>query len=150
MLDRSAGQQVAQRDDENRRLAAQKRLIRGDGGGDELDAEQSSRQLGQPILGRELIVQQINHDRQDRGPYCTGALTPSGDGHWFLSGSEARTDVGAVLGDDAPGSSGRSKTCRAPKPVLMAGVRSSLQAPQEEGKCSMTASGSATCRRSRL
>ena len=40
----------------------------GDGGGHQLDAEQVGHRLGQPVLGQKLIVQQVDHHRDDPRP----------------------------------------------------------------------------------
>jgi hypothetical protein len=40
----------------------------GDGGGHQLHAEQVGHRLGQPVLGKKLIVQQVDHHRGDPRP----------------------------------------------------------------------------------
>ena len=37
----------------------------GDGGGHQRDAEQGGHGLGQPVLGQKLMVQQVDHHRDD-------------------------------------------------------------------------------------
>ena len=51
----------------------------GDGRGRQLHPEEIGHQLDQTLLGQQLVVQEIEHERADPRPYCTGALTPSGN-----------------------------------------------------------------------
>ena len=48
--------------------------------GGHFDAEEIGHQCGQTVLGQQLVVQRIVAKAVILAPYCTGALTPSGNG----------------------------------------------------------------------
>ena len=52
----------------------------GDGGGHQLDAEQVGHRLGQPVLGQKLIVQQVDHHRDDPRPVLHRRRDVGGEG----------------------------------------------------------------------
>jgi hypothetical protein len=82
------------------------------------------------------------------GPYCTGALTPSGNAARLWAPQRAQTQSWARCSVTTSGrGAGRSNTWRAPWPLLIAGVTAAPQAVQEEGKWSTMLSGTATCSR---
>jgi len=73
----------------------------GDGGGDQLDAEQISHQFDQTILGQQLVVQQIHHERRDPRAILHRRVDPIGKrGAGVRPATGAHAVMGAMLGDD--------------------------------------------------
>ena len=92
----------------------------GDGRGHQLHPEEIGHQLDQTLLGQQLVVQEIEHKAPIRGPYCTGALTPSGNGARVSAPQAAHRQSCARCSVTTRGrGSGRSNTCRMLWPTLV-------------------------------
>jgi hypothetical protein len=78
VLDRCRGHVVAHRLGEALEAFGTILANPGDGGGDQMHAEQIGHQRGQTLLRQQLVMQRYNTKLPIRSPYCTGALTQSG------------------------------------------------------------------------
>ena len=78
-----------------------------------------------------------------RGPYCTGALTPSGACALVAVPHPQRRLI-SWCSITRGRIGGRSNTCRCSRPTSGAPTRSSPQPRQQPGSCAMTSSGTAT------
>ena len=81
--------------------AGRNRADPGDGRRCQVHAEEMCHEFGQPLLGQQLVVQQIQHDRADALAVPTGAATPSGKAAGVcVPASHATAAVCAVLRDE--------------------------------------------------
>jgi hypothetical protein len=73
----------------------------GDGRGDQLHAEEIGHQRGKTLLGQQLVVQQIQHDRADPFAVLHWGAHPRGERRPCLrAAGRATAAVRAMLGDD--------------------------------------------------
>src|SRR5579864_7795332 len=83
-----------------------------------------------------------------RGPYCTGALTPSGNAARVRAPQAAHLQSWARCSVTISGAgAGRSNTWRALWPTVISSVMADPQVAHDGGTWSMTWSGAATCSR---
>jgi hypothetical protein len=73
----------------------------GDGRGHQPDAEQVGHRLGQPVLGQKLVVQQVDHDRQEARAILHRGRDPLGKQRpGFPAAPAAAAAIRPMLGDD--------------------------------------------------
>ena len=101
VLDRRARYEVTERFDEIRKPPSESLAHPGDGRGDQLDAEQIGHQLGQAILGQQLIMQQIGNERGDPLAVLHRRVDPVGkQGPRMCPTGQASAIVRAMFGGD--------------------------------------------------
>jgi hypothetical protein len=73
----------------------------GDGRSHQPDAEQVGHRLGQPVLGQKLVVQQVDHDRQEARAILHRGRDPLGKQRpGFPAAPAAAAAIRPMLGDD--------------------------------------------------
>ena len=120
VLDRRRGDVIPHHICEALKAPGKVRLIRAMVAAAERHPEEIGHQLDQTLLGQQLVVQEIEYERADPRPYCTGALTASGNGARVCAPQSAQRQSCARCSVTTRGrGSGRSNTCRALWPTLV-------------------------------
>jgi hypothetical protein len=110
VLDRGGSDEIAHRGDAIMQARGAGAADAGEGGGGELDAEQIGHQLGQAILGQQLIVLKIEHEGGDGRAILHRRVDAVGKGSATARPAAlAHQVMGAMLGDDERAGRGQVK-----------------------------------------